>query len=221
MRWPSMRSSRSLGGKCVILVSITGLTHFHYRQQDDYIGPSFPAISGSGPNGAIIHYQSTAETNRPITAEEMYLLDTGAQFRDGTTDITRTIHLGTPTAHERECFTRVLKGHISLATARFPRLVKGEFLDSFARRALWDVGLDYNHGTGHGVGSYLNVHEGPSGISNRVNADDPGVQEAMIYSNEPGYYEAGHFGVRLESLVVTKRVDLKVSQVVIGLFPKS
>lgn len=141
----------------------------------------------------------------------MYLLDTGAQFRDGTTDITRTIHLGNPSAHERESFTRVVKGHISLATTRFPRLVKGEFLDSFARRALWEVGLDYNHGTGHGVGSYLNVHEGPSGISFRVNPDDPGIEENMIFSNEPGYYEAGKFGIRIESLVVTKKVNLKVS----------
>ena len=150
----------------------------------------------------------------------MYLLDCGAQFRDGTTDITRTVHLGTPTAHERECFTRVVKGHISLATAHFPRLVKGEFLDSYARRALWDVGLDYNHGTGHGVGSYLNVHEGPSSIANRTNADDPGIVEDMIFSNEPGYYEPGKFGVRIESLVVTKKVNLKVSVTIDFLFVK-
>ena len=141
----------------------------------------------------------------------MFLLDCGAQFRDGTTDVTRTIHLGDPTRHERECFTRVVKGHISLASAHFPRLVKGEQLDAFARRSLWDVGLDYNHGTGHGVGSYLNVHEGPSSIANRHVADDPGIVENMIFSNEPGYYEAGKFGIRIESLVVTLKKDLKVS----------
>lgn len=141
------------------------------------------------------------------------MLDTGAQFRDGTTDITRTIHLGTPTAHERECFTRVMKGHISLAMSNFPRLTKGQFLDSFARRALWEVGLDYNHGTGHGVGMYLNVHEGPMGIAQRMNMDDPGLSENMVLSNEPGYYEPGKFGIRIESLVVTKKVDLKVSLV--------
>ena len=99
-----------------------------------------------------------------------------------------------------------------MATARFPCLVKGELLDSFARRALWDIGLDYNHGTGHGVGSYLNVHEGPSGIANRFNPDDPGIVENMIFSNEPGYYEPGKFGIRIESLVVTKKVNLKVGE---------
>lgn len=188
------------------------------RQQDDYVGPSFATIAGSGPNGAVIHYESSEHTNRPITTEEMFLLDTGAQFRDGTTDITRTIHLGSPSSHEKECFTRVVKGHISLALAKFPKLIKGEFLDSFARRALWEVGLDYNHGTGHGVGMFLNVHEGPMGISNRVSADDPGLQENMVLSNEPGYYEAGKFGIRIESLVVTKEVNLKVGSLCDCLF---
>lgn len=182
-----------------------------YRQQDDYMGPSFQTIAGVGPNSAIIHYQSKEETNRPITTDEIFLLDTGAQFRDGTTDITRTVHFGTPTAHERECFTRVVKGHISLATARFPRLIVGQLLDSYARRSLWDVGLDYNHGTGHGVGSFLNVHEGPSSISNRTNPNDSGIVEDMVFSNEPGYYESGNFGIRIESLVITKKIDLKVS----------
>lgn len=179
------------------------------RQQDDYMGPSFQTIAGVGPNSAIIHYQSKEETNRPITTDEIFLLDTGAQFRDGTTDITRTVHFGTPTAHERECLTRVVKGHISLATARFPRLIVGQLLDSYARRSLWDVGLDYNHGTGHGVGSFLNVHEGPSSISNRTNPNDSGIVEDMVFSNEPGYYESGNFGIRIESLVITKKIDLK------------
>ncbi|KAH9530015.1 Xaa-Pro aminopeptidase 1, variant 2 [Dermatophagoides farinae] len=179
------------------------------RKQKDYVGPSFDTIAGSGPNSAIIHYSSTVETNRPITMNEMFLLDCGAQFRDGTTDVTRTIHLGTPSAYEKECFTRVVKGHISLAQARFPRLTKGQFLDAYARRALWDVGLDYNHGTGHGVGMFLNVHEPPIGIANRINLDDPGLDEHMILSNEPGFYEPNQFGIRIESLVVTKKDNLK------------
>ncbi|XP_075676380.1 uncharacterized protein LOC113789149 [Dermatophagoides pteronyssinus] len=179
------------------------------RKQKDYVGPSFDTIAGSGPNSAIIHYKSTEETNRPITMNEMFLLDCGAQFRDGTTDVTRTIHLGQPSAYEKECFTRVLKGHISLAQCRFPRLTKGQFLDAYARRSLWDVGLDYNHGTGHGVGMFLNVHEPPIGISNRINMDDPGLDEHMILSNEPGFYEPNQFGIRIESLVVTKKDNLK------------
>nr|XP_027194443.1 xaa-Pro aminopeptidase 1-like [Dermatophagoides pteronyssinus] len=179
------------------------------RKQKDYVGPSFETIAGSGPNSAIIHYKSTEETNRPITMNEMFLLDCGAQFRDGTTDVTRTIHLGQPSAYEKECFTRVLKGHISLAQCRFPRLTKGQFLDAYARRSLWDVGLDYNHGTGHGVGMFLNVHEPPIGISNRINMDDPGLDEHMILSNEPGFYEPNQFGIRIESLVVTKKDNLK------------
>lgn len=141
----------------------------------------------------------------------MYLCDSGAQFRDGTTDVTRTLHFGQPTSHERECFTRVLKGHIDLAKAHFPVGIKGNRLDSFARRHLWEVGLDYLHGTGHGVGSYLNVHEGPCGISFRPNPNDPGLKEGMILSNEPGYYEDGKFGIRIESLVLIKKVDLEVS----------
>lgn len=179
------------------------------RKQKDYVGASFATIAGSGPNSAIIHYKSTEETNRPITNDEMFLLDCGAQFRDGTTDVTRTIHLGTPNEYEKECFTRVLKGHISLAKARFPNLTKGQFLDSYARRALWDVGLDYNHGTGHGVGMYLNVHEPPIMVANRINLDDPGLEENMILSNEPGFYEPNKFGIRIESLVVTKKENLK------------
>lgn len=183
---------------------------FFPRQQEDYIGPSFTSIAGSGPNGALIHYHSSPATTRPLTTAELFLLDCGAQFHDGTTDVTRTVHLGTPTAYEKECYTRVVKGHISLAMVNFPRLVKGQFLDSFARRALWQVGLDYSHGTGHGVGMYLNVHEGPCSITNKINIDDPGITEGMIFSNEPGYYETGKFGIRIESLVVVKKVELKV-----------
>jgi len=139
------------------------------------------------------------------------LVDSGAQYKDGTTDVTRTVHLGTPTQYERECFTRVLQGHIALATAVFPNKTKGHCLDSFARQFLWQVGLDYLHGTGHGVGSFLNVHEGPSGISWRVYPNDPGMQAGMILSDEPGYYEDGKFGIRLESLVRVIPVETKHS----------
>lgn len=179
------------------------------KQQDHFMGLSFPSISSSGPNGAIIHYHPAEGTRRPISKSELYLIDSGAQYLDGTTDVTRTVHFGTPSEKERECFTRVLKGHIQLALAKFPRLIKGSQLDGFARRSLWSQGLDYLHGTGHGVGMFLNVHEGPSSISPRMSPDDPGLEAGQILSNEPGYYENGEFGIRIESLVVTKKVATK------------
>lgn len=169
--------------------------------QKDYMGPSFDTISSVGPNGAVIHYKPSAQTARKITVDELYLCDSGGQYRDGTTDVTRTLHFGTPTAYEKECFTRVLKGQIALATAIFPSLIKGNCLDSYPRKYLWDVGLDYQHGTSHGIGHFLNVHEGPMGISWRIYPDDPGLQEGMFLSNEPGYYEDGKFGIRLENIV--------------------
>eukprot|EP00090_Calanus_glacialis_P043927 TRINITY_DN7796_c0_g1_i1.p1 TRINITY_DN7796_c0_g1~~TRINITY_DN7796_c0_g1_i1.p1 ORF type:complete len:620 (+),score=228.62 TRINITY_DN7796_c0_g1_i1:83-1942(+) len=178
-------------------------------EQEHFMGLSFPSISSVGPNGAIIHYRPAPDTARPISRTELYLLDSGAQYRDGTTDVTRTIHLGTPTHHEKECFTRVLKGMIGLATAVFPNKTKGHCLDSFARQHLWQVGLDYLHGTGHGVGAFLNVHEGPSGISWRVYPNDPGLQAGMILSDEPGYYEDGNFGIRIETLVKVVEVKTK------------
>lgn len=171
------------------------------RKQADFRGLSFPTISSSGPNGAVIHYHPAAATNRPIGTAEMYLCDSGAQYQDGTTDVTRTWHFGQPTAHQIACNTRVLKGQIGLGSAVFPNKVKGQFLDTLARKALWDVGLDYGHGTGHGIGHYLNVHEGPQGISFRVMPDDPGLQANMFVSNEPGYYEDGQFGIRIEDIV--------------------
>lgn len=179
------------------------------KQQEHFMGLSFPSISASGPNGAIIHYHPTEATRRPIGKNEMYLIDSGAQYLDGTTDVTRTVHFGEPTAKERECFTRVLKGHIQLAMAVFPRLVKGNSLDSFARQFLWSQGLDYLHGTGHGVGMFLNVHEGPSSISPRGSPDDPGFEAGQILSNEPGYYEDGAFGIRIENLVVTQKAETR------------
>lgn len=163
---------------------------------------SFDSISAAGPNGAICHYHAMPETQRVIPMDSLYLIDSGGQYLDGTTDITRTIAIGTPTQDMKECFTRVLKGHIALGTARFPRGTTGSALDALARRPLWEVGLDYDHGTGHGVGSYLSVHEGPQRISkvpNRV-ALEPG----MIVSNEPGYYKEGEFGIRIENLVVVQ-----------------
>ncbi len=165
---------------------------------------SFDTISGSGPNGAIVHYRVTEKTNRALGRGELYLVDSGAQYPDGTTDITRTIAIGRPTEEMRDRFTRVLKGHIAIATARFPEGTRGVDLDAFARRALWDAGLDYDHGTGHGVGSYLSVHEGPQSISRRgMVALEPG----MIVSNEPGFYREGAYGIRIENLVLVQRAN--------------
>ena len=160
---------------------------------------SFDTISGSGPNGAIVHYRVTTATNRKLKSGELYLVDSGAQYLDGTTDVTRTVAIGTPTREMQERFTLVLKGHIAIATARFPKGTRGIDLDPFARRALWDAGLDFDHGTGHGVGSYLSVHEGPQSISKGgMVALEPG----MIISNEPGYYKTGAYGIRIENLVL-------------------
>jgi len=161
---------------------------------------SFDSISGAGSNGAVVHYKVTKSTNRPINNNEVFLIDSGAQYPDGTTDVTRTIIIGTPTAEMKDRFTRVLKGHIALATVRFPEGTTGMALDAFARRPLWEAGLDYDHGTGHGVGSYLSVHEGPQNISKR-NVTQP-LKPGMICSNEPGFYKTGEFGIRIENLVV-------------------
>ncbi len=168
---------------------------------------SFDTISGAGSNGAIVHYRVTRSTNRTIRPGEMFLLDSGAQYPDGTTDVTRTIMVGEPSAEMRDRFTRVLKGHIALATARFPDGTIGMQLDSFARRPLWEAGLDYDHGTGHGVGSYLSVHEGPQNISKKPVMQP--LKPGMVCSNEPGFYKAGEFGIRIENLiVVTQPQDL-------------
>ena len=165
---------------------------------------SFDTISGAGPNGAIVHYRVTARTNRKLEAGQLYLVDSGAQYLDGTTDITRTVAIGKPTREMQERFTLVLKGHISIATARFPKGTRGVDLDPFARRALWEAGLDFDHGTGHGVGSYLSVHEGPQNISRRsMTVLEPG----MIISNEPGYYKEGAYGIRIENLVLVTEAE--------------
>jgi Xaa-Pro aminopeptidase len=170
-----------------------------------FMGLSFPTISGSGPNGAIVHYRVTPDTKRRLEPGSLYLVDSGAQYLDGTTDVTRTIAIGTPDDEMRDRFTRVLKGHIAMATTCFPKGTTGPQLDTLARHALWQVGLDYDHGTGHGVGSYLGVHEGPQRISKVANrtALDPG----MIVSNEPGYYKTGAWGIRIENLVVVVETE--------------
>ncbi len=165
---------------------------------------SFDTISASGPNGAIVHYRVTEATNRRLKSGELYLVDSGGQYLDGTTDITRTIAIGRPSAEMRERYTLVLKGHIAIATARFPKGTRGIDLDAFARRALWEKGLDYDHGTGHGVGSYLSVHEGPQSISRRGMAV---LEPGMIISNEPGYYKEGAYGIRLENLVLVTKPE--------------
>uniref|UniRef100_H3AJ55 Xaa-Pro aminopeptidase 1 n=1 Tax=Latimeria chalumnae TaxID=7897 RepID=H3AJ55_LATCH len=170
-------------------------------QQEDFVELSFSTISSTGPNGAIIHYRVTPETNRTLSLNEIYLIDSGAQYKDGTTDVTRAMHFGSPTTFEKESFTYVLKGHIAVSAAVFPNGTKGHLLDSFARCALWESGLDYLHGTGHGVGSFLNVHEGPCGISYKTFADVP-LEAGMIVTDEPGYYEDGCFGIRLENVVL-------------------
>ncbi|XP_067616242.1 xaa-Pro aminopeptidase ApepP isoform X1 [Eurosta solidaginis] len=166
-----------------------------------YMGLSFSTISASGPNGSIIHYNPDANTNRHITSREIYLCDSGAQYLDGTTDVTRTFHFGVPTEFQKDAYTRVLKGQLAFGSTIFPAMVKGQFLDTIARKFLWDVGLDYGHGTGHGIGSFLNVHEGPMGVGIRSMPDDPGLQENMFISNEPGYYQDGEFGIRIEDIV--------------------
>ena len=168
---------------------------------------SFDTISGAGPNGAVVHYKVSEETNRRIEPGSVYLVDSGGQYRDGTTDVTRTVWIGPgePSAEIRDRFTRVLKGHIALARAVFPAGTRGSQLDSFARQFLWEAGLDYAHGTGHGVGSFLAVHEGPQRIAKsaggQAGTEEP-LRAGMILSNEPGYYKTGAYGMRVENLVL-------------------
>jgi len=177
------------------------------REGGDLRDLSFDTISGAGPNGAIVHYRVTEETNRPLDSGSLYLVDSGGQYPDGTTDITRTVAIGTPTAEMRDRFTRVLKGHIALARAVFPQGTRGNQLDVLARQFLWQAGLDYAHGTGHGVGSYLAVHEGPQRIATFGGGDEP-LQPGMICSNEPGYYKTGEYGIRIENLVLVESRDI-------------
>ncbi len=170
------------------------------RRQPLWQDMSFPTISAAGPNGAIVHYRATDERCRRLEPGTLYLVDSGGQYLDGTTDVTRTIAIGVPAAEHRDRYTRVLKGHLALAMATFPKGTTGAQLDTLARRPLWEVGLDYDHGTGHGVGSYLGVHEGPQRISK--GGHTVALQPGMILSNEPGYYKKGEYGIRLENLIV-------------------
>ena len=172
---------------------------------EHYRGPSFDTISGAGANGAIVHYRVTAESNRTLEPGALYLVDSGGQYLDGTTDVTRTVAIGPPAAEQRDRFTRVLRGHIALAAARFPRGTTDAQLDALARQFLWQAGLDYDHGTGHGVGHYLNVHEGPQRISRL--GSGVALAPGMVVSNEPGYYETGAYGIRIENLVAVIEAD--------------
>ncbi|KAF5782051.1 putative hydrolase [Helianthus annuus] len=174
--------------------------------QAGFVDTSFDTISGSGANGAIIHYRAEPDSCSIVDTQKLFLLDSGAQYLDGTTDITRTVHFGQPSERQKECFTRVLQGHIALDQAVFPENTPGFVLDAFARSSLWKVGLDYRHGTGHGVGAALNVHEGPQSISFRFGNMTP-LLKGMIVSNEPGYYEDHAFGIRIENLLYVKEID--------------
>jgi Xaa-Pro aminopeptidase len=193
-------------------------------EQPGYVSLSFPTIAGMGPNGAIIHYRAEEATAATITADSVFLCDSGGQYVDGTTDVTRTLHFGQPTAHQRKAYTLVLQGHIALSNAIFPTGTNGIALDTLARVPLWTAGLDYRHGTGHGeglphyyvflscshscsagVGAFLNVHEGPQGASpQQRNTYDGGVVASMTLTDEPGYYEDGAFGIRIENVLVAK-----------------
>lgn len=181
---------------------------YQFRAEGQHFrGLSFPTIAGAGPNGAIVHYRSSERTNRKLLPGQLFLLDSGAQYLDGTTDVTRTLAIGTPSAEMRRRFTLVLKGHIAIARAVFPEGTTGSQLDVLARSALWAHGLDYDHGTGHGVGSYLSVHEGPQRIS-KVGTGAVPLRAGMIVSNEPGYYKAGAYGIRIEALVAVEERPL-------------
>ena len=190
-------------GKVSELAAAEKLKQFR-RDNDHFRGLSFPTISGAGPNGAIVHYRVSPQTDRTLEDGALYLVDSGAQYLDATTDVTRTIAIGKPSKTMRRHFTLVLKGHIALAEARFPEGTTGSQLDSLARRALWAEGLDYDHGTGHGVGSYLGVHEGPQRIS-KVHSPTS-LEPGMVVSNEPGYYKTGAYGIRIENLVTVVSV---------------
>ncbi|MCU0888558.1 MAG: aminopeptidase P family protein [Rubritepida sp.] len=183
------------------------------RRLPGFVGESFPAISGAGPNAAIIHYRVSPATDRAIGPDECYLIDSGAQFPDGTTDVTRTLWTGPGAAPDalRARYTAVLRGHVALSMLRFPEGVAGPHLDAVARRPLWDLGLDYDHGTGHGVGSFLSVHEGPAAFSRAARAVP--IRPGMILSNEPGYYLPGHYGIRIENLLMAREAPRAEDQV--------
>jgi len=192
-------ATEAQSGKVSEIEAVMKLEDFRLQVADlrDF---SFDSISGAGPNGAIVHYRVTENTNRKLKRGSLFLIDSGGQFLDGTTDVTRTVAIGRPTAEMRSRYTQVLKGHIALSMVRFPPGTLGVHLDVLARHALWQAGVDYDHGTGHGVGSYLGVHEGPQRIAKTL-VNQP-LLPGMIVSNEPGYYKTGGFGIRIENLQV-------------------
>ena len=201
LHWLSLEAPKGGVDELSAAAKLQGLR----QQGGDLRDLSFDTISGAGPNGAIVHYRVSEATNRPLEMDSIYLVDSGGQYPDGTTDVTRTVAIGTPTPEMKDRFTRVLKGHIAVASAVFPEGTRGSQLDSFARQYLWSAGLDYAHGTGHGVGSFLAVHEGPQRISPvgsaQAGGDEP-LKAGMILSNEPGYYKTGEYGIRVENLVL-------------------
>ena len=180
------------------------------RHGEHFRGLSFPTISGAGANGAIVHYRASPASERALEPGSFYLVDSGAQYLDGTTDVTRTVAIGEPSPEMRDRFTRVLKGHIALASCRFPQGTTGSQLDALARHPLWQAGLDFDHGTGHGVGSYLAVHEGPQRIS-KVASPQP-LLPGMIVSDEPGYYRTGAYGIRIENLIAVVPVETETAE---------
>jgi Xaa-Pro aminopeptidase len=196
LHWIATRDLNALPDEIGVVSALEGFRESTGALKD----LSFDTIAGSGPNGAIVHYRPVTRLNRKLEAGTLLLVDSGAQYLDGTTDVTRTIAIGTPTQEMKERFTLVLKGNLALARVRFPAGIAGSQLDALARAPLWSAGLDYDHGTGHGVGSYLGVHEGPQGISKR--AGGAPLQPGMIVSNEPGYYKPGAYGIRIENLQV-------------------
>ncbi|WP_342166195.1 aminopeptidase P family protein [Methylobacterium sp. SD21] len=187
-------------GDLTEIAAVEALENFR-AEGGDLRDVSFPTISGSGANGAIVHYRVTRETDRAVRLGELFLVDSGAQYPDGTTDITRTLAIGEPTAEMRDRFTRVLQGHVAISRAVFPKGTNGAQIDGFARLPLWRAGLDFDHGTGHGVGAFLSVHEGPQRIAKTGTV---ALEPGMILSNEPGYYAAGRYGVRIENLVLVE-----------------
>lgn len=182
---------------------VTALEAFR-REDETCVDASFDTISGAGPNGAIVHYRVTGKTDRTLNAGEIMLVDSGAQYLSGTTDITRTLSTGKPSDEERDRYTRVLKGMIAISMARFPKGTTGAQIDVLARQFLWQAGVTYNHGTGHGVGAYLGVHEGPIGISSRYTVP---FELGNVISNEPGYYKTGGYGIRIENLITVVESD--------------
>ncbi len=207
--WLKKAVAEAASGPAVITeISAAKMLHEFRSQQELFCGDSFDAIVGYGPHGAIVHYSATEESDLPLQPEGLVLIDSGGQYLDGTTDVTRTIALGPLTDWEQETFTAVLRGHIDLARARFPYGLNGANLDYLAHAPLWELGLDYRHGTGHGVGHYLNVHEDPNRIHWSTRSTGPAMpafEEGMLTSDEPGYYEAGQFGIRHESLLLCMR----------------